>query len=205
MTGFAAVQGSFQGWTWSADIRAVNGRSLDLRLRLPDVEALEPELRKLLQSKLGRGNVTVQLKLSRPEDASTLHLNDTALIHALTVLRHISNAADAAGVSMAPVAPSDVAAMRGVLDITDAGAAETSVLKDPLIESLSSCIDAFLKDRAREGAALSAILSDQIDQIENLTNAAQSSLGDRETAQKAAIERALAKLLEAGEMPDETR
>ncbi|MEM7717839.1 MAG: YicC/YloC family endoribonuclease [Pseudomonadota bacterium] len=205
MTGFAAVQGSFEGWTWSADIRAVNGRSLDIRLRLPDVEGLEPQLRKLLQSRLGRGNVTVQLKLLRPDEATALHLNDTALLDALKVLEHINNAAEAAGVPLTPVSPSDVAAMRGVLDVTDSASVETGPLKAPLLDSLTTCLDAFIEDRSREGAALAEVLTDQITQIETLTEAAQASLGDREAAQRSTLERALGKLLEAGDMPDEAR
>lgn len=36
MTGFATREGSFEDWTWTWDIRAVNGRGLDVKLRLPD-------------------------------------------------------------------------------------------------------------------------------------------------------------------------
>ena len=53
MTGFAAVQGSFEGCSWTAYIRSVNGRSLDLRLRVPDLDGLEPELRKRLDVQRG--------------------------------------------------------------------------------------------------------------------------------------------------------
>ena len=205
MTGFAAVQGSFEGWSWTADIRSVNGRSLDLRLRVPDVDGLEPELRKRLQSRLGRGNVTVQLKLTRDEGAAALSLNEAALDHALSILTHVSAAAKVSGVDVAPVSSADIASMRGVLEIGDAATVDTGPLKAPLLDSLETCLDAFIEDRAREGAALSTVVMGQIDQIEALTNAAAATLGDREAAQRASMQRGLAKLLETGEMPDEAR
>lgn len=205
MTGFAAVQGSADGWSWTADIRSVNGRSLDIRLRLPDIEGLEPELRKRLQSRLGRGNVTVQVKLSRDESAASLTLNEAALEHSLKLLAHIGAAAKASGLEIAKISSADIATMRGVLENADTAAIETSHLKVPILSSLEECLTAFVADREREGAALSSILRDQIEQIEALTEAANATLGDREAAQRASMERALARLLDAGDMPDESR
>lgn len=205
MTGFASVQGSVDGWTWTADIRAVNGRSLDLRLRLPDVDGLEPELRKLLQARLGRGNVTVQLKLTRDEGAAGVALNDAALLKAIEVLGQVASAAKAAGLPITPVSATDIATMRGVLETADANALDTSALKAPFLASLTTCLEAFIADRAREGAALARVITDQIAEIERLTDAAEDALGDREVAQKAAMERALKRLLDTGDMPEEGR
>ncbi|MEL7151189.1 MAG: YicC/YloC family endoribonuclease [Pseudomonadota bacterium] len=205
MTGFAATQGSVEGWSWTADIRAVNGRSLDLRFRVPDVDGLEPEFRKRLQARLGRGNVTVQMKLSRDEATATFALNDSALAQAVETLQQVAEAAGAAGLATTPVSPADIATMRGVMEQVDTAAAEISALKAPILASLDTCLDAFLADRAREGAALAAVISEQISEIARLTKAAEDTLGDREAAQKAAMERALAKLLDGGDMPDEAR
>ena len=205
MTGFAAVQGSADGWSWTADIRSVNGRSLDIRLRLPDIEGLEPELRKRLQSRLGRGNVTVQIKLTRDESAAALTLNEAALEHSLKLLAHIGAAAKASSLEVAKISPADIATMRGVLENADAAAVETAHLKVPILSSFEECLNAFVADREREGAALSSVLRDQIEQIEALTEAANATLGDREAAQKASMQRALTRLLDAGDMPDESR
>ncbi len=205
MTGFAAVQGSFEDWSWSADIRAVNGRSLDLRLRLPEVNGLEPELRKRLQARLGRGNVTVQLKLSQEEATSGITLNETALAATLEVLKSVEEAARTAGLDLASLRATDIAAMRGVVEISDADDSDKTGLKRALLESLDDALDAFVADRAREGAALAAIISAQIDQIDGLMKAALDAVGDREAAQKLAIERALAKLLDATDLGDSAR
>ena len=205
MTGFAAVQGSHDNWIWSGDIRAVNGKSLDLRLRLPDIEGLEPEIKKRCQARIGRGNVTVQLKLARDEAAGDVRLNEAGLANALSLLAGIGHAANAAGVVLRDVSAAEVAGMRGVLETTEVSAEDTQTLKMALIDSVGDALDAFLADRAREGAALASVISGQIDQIEALTRAASETLGDREAAQRANMQRALSRLLETGDMPDETR
>lgn len=205
MTGFAAVQGSFEDWSWSGDIRAVNGKSLDLRLRLPEIAGLEPELRKHLQARLGRGNVTVQLKLTRDEGATDVALDPEGLAHALHLLYGISEAAKAAGVKVRDVSPAEIAVMRGVVEAPETASTHPPGLKEQVFETLKLAMDVFLADRAREGAALATILDDQLEQIAALTKAAGDTLGDREVAQKANMQRALSRLLDVGDMPDEGR
>ncbi len=205
MTGFASVQGHLENWVWSTDIRAVNGRTLDLRFRLPDIEGLEPDLRKRMQARLGRGNVTVQIKLQREEGTADTAINPAALSAALKVLADVTETARAAGFDLDPMTAADIAGMRSVVETTDATPKETKALRAEIIESLERGLDEFIADRAREGAALAAVLTGQIDQIAALTGAAEEAVGDREAAQKANIERALAKLLDATELPDESR
>ena len=206
MTGFAAVLGAHGGWTWTLDIRGVNGRSLDLRIRVPDVEGLEAALRKSLQARLGRGNVTLQIKLQRDAEAAASVLNEAVLSAALKHLTTIQTEAVNAGLPMAPIAASDIAAMRNVIDIADNSFGEnTAELLKALLESSEDCLDAFIADRAREGAALAVVIAEQIDRIESLKDAAVDALGDRETAQRAALQRGLERLLGATEVPDEDR
>lgn len=70
MTGFASAQGTSGDFSWSWEIRGVNAKGLDLRIRVPDwIEGLETELRKRIGARLRRGNVTVNLRLSRADSA----------------------------------------------------------------------------------------------------------------------------------------
>ncbi|MEO1918760.1 MAG: YicC/YloC family endoribonuclease [Paracoccaceae bacterium] len=88
MTGFATVSGQQDmiGWVW--EIRSVNGRGLDVRIRLADgTEALEPAIRAAIPKRLTRGNVSVNLKLSRMADDGTPSLNRENL--AASLLPHI--------------------------------------------------------------------------------------------------------------------
>ncbi|MBO27440.1 MAG: hypothetical protein CML61_01575, partial [Rhodobacteraceae bacterium] len=60
MTGFASGSGTHGAFGWSTEIRAVNGKGLDIRVRAPDwVEGLEAGLRKQVAAVANRGNVTV--------------------------------------------------------------------------------------------------------------------------------------------------
>src|SRR6056297_4017801 len=68
MTAFASGKGAFgpQSWTW--ELRSVNGKGLDLRLRLPDwIEGLEPALRARLSEALARGNLNLNLRVQSGE------------------------------------------------------------------------------------------------------------------------------------------
>ena len=94
MTGFASQRGAHGTWTWVWEMRAVNGRGLDIRLRLPDsVEGLEQPVRQTIQKHVARGNVSLSLKLSREFDAVSGTLDNAALTDTLAVLREIEVAA----------------------------------------------------------------------------------------------------------------
>jgi uncharacterized protein (TIGR00255 family) len=206
MTGFASVEGGYEGWTWTVEMRGVNGRTLDLRLRLPDLDGLEPKVRKALQTRLGRGNVSVLVKLQQSDTAATTVLNPQALDAALTHLQAIQFKAAQAGVDLAPTSASDVASMRNVIEITDRDTEDNSAeLTRIVYETVETCLNLFVADRAREGSALAAVMGEQVDRIETLTQNALGAVGDRETAQKVALTRSLERLLGVTDVPDEDR
>ena len=206
MTGFAATQGAAHGWSWTVDIRSVNGRGLDLRFRVPDwIEGLEPELRKALQARLHRGTVNVSVRVQRDESAAGLALNSEALDHALSFLAEIETAARARGISVRKISASDIASIRGVLDQSDTTTPDIAALRAALLDTAGGCVEAFLADRGREGAAISNVIGNQIDRIEALIADAQAAVGDREAATRQAMQRAVARLLEVAEVPDEAR
>jgi len=73
MTGFASASGALEGWSWSWELRAVNGKGLDLRLRVPDwVDGLEVALRKQISAQVARGNITFNLRISSAESDASL-------------------------------------------------------------------------------------------------------------------------------------
>ncbi|AZQ69669.1 YicC family protein [Silicimonas algicola] len=207
MTGFASVRGRERGWTWTADIRSVNGRGLELRIRVPDwVDGLEPEIRKLLQARLARGNVTVNLRLAREETVARTRLSPEGLTAALAMLADVRQAAERVGVELAPMSAADIAQMRGVVE-TSEGEAEDDIeaLKSVLVASVAQCLDAFEGDRAREGAATAEVLSIQVGRVEALAADARGMAGEREALLRSGLEKALSRLLEQTEVPDEAR
>ena len=206
MTGFASFQSGFETWRVAGDIRSVNGRGLDLRLRVPDwVDGLEPEIRKRLQARIGRGSVSLSLRIARDDVSPDTAINRDQLHAALKMLADIEAAANADGLALAPGRASDIVAMRGVVDQGDPGAGDTSALKNSVLADVDALLQEFDADRAREGSALADVLGNQIDQIETLATRADDAAGDRAEASRAAMERSLARLLEATEVPDEAR
>lgn len=206
MTSFASLEGAISGWNWTIEIRGVNGKTLDIRLRLPDIEGLEAALRQRLQSALGRGNVTASIKMQRDDTAPVSNLDPDALAATIEIIGKIEAAASLKGVTLAPCSASDIANFRGVIDYSeDAAAKDTAVLKSAVIESFEKALAAFVSERRREGTALAHVLQDQIARIETLIGDAETAIGAREEAQRSAMERALEKVLAASDGIDEGR
>lgn len=206
MTGFAPVSGSFEDWTFTGDIRSVNGRGLDVRCRVPDwVEGLEPALRKAVQGRVARGSVTVSLRVQRDETAPEMVLNEAQLEAALKLLSQIEANAASAGLDLVPTKASDIAAMRGVVEQRETGADDTKALLGAILGTFEDALSQFQEDRAREGDSLKSVLAGQLDDVERLRSAALAAAGDRTEMARATMERNLSRLLDATEVPDEAR
>lgn len=194
MTGFAAVKGELAPWTWSWDIRSVNAKGLDIRLRLPDwIDGLEPVVRKAISSQVARGNVSIALRINREADEAQVTLNVAALDETLNVIAQIAARAEQNGVVVRPTSPAEIAAMRGVLQSAQT-ADDTGPLLAALTAELPALLSAFNDMREHEGAALVAILTGQLDQIDTLVNEAEGLLNERSDAQAAALKTALARV-----------
>ena len=208
MTGFAARKGQGAGHSWAWDIRSVNGKGLDLRMRLPDwIDGLELALRGELSKALGRGNVALSLKVARDglgEAAEGLRLNPAALQAALAALREVEDQAMKIGVTLGQATASDVLALRGVLDAT-AVEVDTATLRGAILADLPALMADFNAMRAGEGAALNAVISAQIDRIATLVSEAKAAAVARQGEAATALREAIAKILAHTDAADEGR
>ncbi|MES2434598.1 MAG: YicC/YloC family endoribonuclease [Pseudomonadota bacterium] len=208
MTGFAARKGQGAGYSWSWDIRSVNGKGLDLRLRLPDwIDGLELALRAELGRALQRGNVSLSLKVAREggtEGAETLRLNPATLSAVLSALAQIEDAAMAAGVTLGQPSSADVLAARGVIDVGSVDA-DPAAIRSAILADLPGLLNDFQTMRTAEGAALNAVITAQLDKITDLTASADQEATARRDAAPATLRDALAKVLANAEGVDETR
>jgi uncharacterized protein (TIGR00255 family) len=195
MTGFAAARGQGAGASWTWDLRAVNGKGLDLRLRVPDwIDGLEAALRAELGKALARGNVSLTLRVTREvEGEAALRLNAAALRGALQALSDVEQAAMAAGVTLAQPSAADVLTLRGVME-GNAGDDDTGPLRAAIVADLPGLLAAFQAMRAAEGAALAALIGGQIDQIARLTHDAGQAATARRPQVQAALADAIARL-----------
>jgi len=206
MTGFAARRGAGAGFAWTWDIRSVNGKGLDLRLRVPDwVDGLELALRAELQKAMGRGNVSLSLKLAREAgEAPALRVNEEVLAGVLAALARAEQAAMSAGVTLAQATAADVLAMRGVLE-TGAAEEDTAPLRAAILADLPALLAGFHAMREAEGAALAAVIAGQLDRIGALVDEARALAEARKDKAGEALRGALARLLDNAEGVDEAR
>jgi uncharacterized protein (TIGR00255 family) len=195
MTGYAARTGAGLGHDWTWDIRSVNGKGLDLRLRVPDwIEGLEPAARTRIAAVTQRGNVTLSLKLARTEGSATLRVNRDVLAATLAAMRSVELAAEEAGVSLAAASAAEVLSLRGVVD---QGSDETDLpaLLALLLTDLDLLLHDFARMRMAEGAALAAVIAGQIAQIAALTEAAAGAAAARRPALDRQLNENLARVM----------
>jgi len=205
MTGFAAAQGSAQGYDWAWDIRSVNGKALDLRLRLPDIEGLEPLVRAAVGQFAARGNISANLRLSRVDAAEGLRLSATGLRAALAALREIESVAATEGMALAQTTAADVLTLRGVLEQGPAQMDDPAALRAALIASLEGALAEFAAMRAAEGAQIGAVIAAQLTRIAELTEAAAEAAEARRPDWEAGITAALARVIEGAGGADRDR
>jgi uncharacterized protein (TIGR00255 family) len=207
MTGFAARRGAGLGYGWTWDLRSVNGKGLDLRLRLPDwIEGLELAVRAELQKALTRGNVSLTLKVSQDggDDAAAFRLNPHQLSAALAALAEVEEAAMSAGLTLRQPTAADVLTLRGVLDQTQQEQ-DTAPLRAAILADLPELLADFAAMRAGEGAALAAVLTAQLDRITALTAEAQREVATRAETQAETLRDAMTRVLSTTDAVDEGR
>ncbi|GLO74432.1 hypothetical protein MACH18_15120 [Phaeobacter italicus] len=206
MTGFAAAQGTTGAHSWSCELRSVNAKGLDLRLRIPEwLEGFEPFVRGELGKALARGNVSMTLRINRNEDAGAeLTINEAMLATVLSSMAKIEAAAKVAGVDLAPSTSAEILSQRGVLE-----QGNTADDPAPIVAALKGAFAAILSDfvnmRASEGAALKAVLLDQLDEIDTLQSRAADLAEARKPQMAETLRNNLARVLDNADKVDEAR
>lgn len=204
MTGFARAEGAADRLTWAWEARSVNGRGLDIRLRLPPgMDALESPLRELVTKRLARGNVSVSLTVDRQNANGAVRLNEQ-------VLADILKAADRAAELSGGTRPDTAALLtiKGVLEIADTAqedADQRAARERMLLSSFEAALDKLVEARRAEGARLSAILSEQVAQIERLVADVRVSPSRTPQVIRERLKELVRRLLETGEAFDAER
>ena len=201
MTGFARTEGAANGLTWTWEVRSVNGRGLDLRLRLPPGwDSLEPGLRDAAGKVLKRGNVTANLTVKR-ENEPRLVADPAALEQALTLALDLH-----ARIPGSPVPRAEaLLGLPGVLrpaqtDEADGRAGTQAQIQAGFAQALAALVAA----RQAEGARLAATLAGLLREIAGLHEQAAAEAADQPAAQRARVMENLQALLrEAPSLPEE--
>ncbi|MBW8270888.1 YicC family protein [Caldovatus sp. SYSU G05006] len=209
MTGFARAEGALpDGTSFLWEVRSVNGRGLELRLRLPaGLDALEPALRELAAGRLRRGNVSATLTLRREERAAgapRLIPDPAALEQALALALDLARRIPGAP----PPRAEALLALPGVLR-AEAPAEEDEAAREArhaaLLDGFARALDGLVAARRAEGARLAAILGALLDEIAALREAAAALAAGQPEAQQARLRAQLAALLEGERRVPEDR
>ncbi len=205
MTGFASGNGDAEGYRWTAEIRGVNNKGLDLRLRVPDwVDGLEVTLRKMISDAVKRGSITLSLRLSRDDETAPVGLNGVQLRAVIDALKAIEGEAAVKGYSLSQTTAADIASVRGVLE-SKSNDNDTAPVRQALLPQIEELIDAFDDMRQKEGTRLGALLRTQLDQLSALIVEADELAEARKGQMAESLRTNLKRVLEAADRIDEDR
>lgn len=196
MTGFSRASGAHGVSTWAWEVRSVNGRGLDLRLRLPPgTEALEPKVREAAGKRLSRGSVSITLSVARQAADLVIKLNERALAQVVEAAERMR-----AVLGSEPVRVDTLINVRGVLEFVEPEDSEDEASRRhaAMIASLEAAIDGLSSARAEEGDRLEVVLTEQTDAIERLTAAIAGSPARRPEAIQQRLKDQIARILDTG-------
>lgn len=171
MTGFARALGEADVIRLRVEMRSVNGRGLDLRLRMaPGLDAFEIPLRQLVSKALSRGSVSINVSLDRTGGTGAVRINQQVLTTILAALDDLSHR-----VVAAPARLDGILALPGVLEVDDgAGTVDEERLGELVLACGAEALESLIAARRQEGAAIASVLIAQIDMIEALVARAEA-------------------------------
>ena len=161
MTAWASAERATAWGTLSCELRSVNHRFLEVALRLPeDVRAAEPALRERISARLNRGKVDAVLRLRSADGAASLSLNQPLVDQLAELAQGLHGKFPHMRVGL-----TDLLQYPGVVQ---GGAVDAAGLQAEAMAVLEQALDGFVAAREREGAALSAAISERVDGVEQI-------------------------------------
>jgi uncharacterized protein (TIGR00255 family) len=204
MTGFARADGSADGLNWIWEARSVNGRGLDVRLRLPPgYEALEIPARDAVAKRFARGNVSLSLSIEKQQTNGAIRLNEQVLADVIKAADRVSALSGAAKPDAA-----QLLMIKGVLETSDQtleDADARSAREKTITQSLEAALDKLGEARRAEGARLGDIIREQIAQIDQLAASVRASPSRAPEAIMGRLKDAIGRLVDATAALDDDR
>ena len=203
MTGFARGHGVSGGYAWAWEIKSVNAKGLDLRLRLPlGWDAVEPPVRSKIGELLARGTIYANLNIERQGKSPFVRVNDNVLDAVLDAVKSVASRVDAERPRL-----DGILAIKGVIEVVDAEEAEDerSAAEAAVVAGFAGVVASLVENRRHEGFALGRILAGRLGEIATLIGRAEAAAARRPDAVKKRIADQVAALLEASDRFDADR
>jgi uncharacterized protein (TIGR00255 family) len=203
MTGFARSHGTSGPYAFEWELKSVNAKGFDLRMRLPPGwDELEASTRKRTAELLSRGTVYANLTVKRANALQLVRLNEDVLASVVRIAGELAGRIDA-------VAPSidGLLAIKGVIEVVepDSNEAEDAAAKAAAAAAFEQALNNLIAMRKREGVTLGQILSLRMDEIEVLMKKAEAAPGRKPEAIRARLAEQIAALLDASDRFDPDR
>jgi uncharacterized protein (TIGR00255 family) len=203
MTGFARSHGTSGPYAFEWELKSVNAKGFDLRMRLPPGwDEIEAPARKRAAEVLSRGTVYANLNVKRAGALSTVRVNEEVLAGIVNIASVLAGRIDA-------VAPSidGLLAIKGVIEVVEpeSDAEEDKAARLAVAMAFDEALTALVEMRKREGVALGQILSQRMNEIESLAKKAEAAPGRKPEAIKARLAEQIAALLESSDRFDSDR
>lgn len=196
MTGFARAHGAHGQWRWHWEIRSVNARGLDLRVRMPEgFESLEQPVRALAAERFTRGSMTATLTVDEGLGRGIVRVNEDALTQVLAVIGALEGR-----VRADPPRMDGILSLRGVLEVQqqELSEAELAARDAAVLSSLAHALDGLLQARREEGERLGTFLTAQVATLSDLRDQAATAILAQPEQLKARLKASLA-MVEAGQ------
>ena len=203
MTGFARADGGGDIVRWTWELRSVNGKGLDIRLRLPaGFDRLEPAARERCAARLTRGNIQVSLATTAGTEGQRLTINEEVLATVLDAMERIGQR-----LAVQPPTLDGILGLRGVVEVEDRVSDEATreALDAELLAGLELALDGLVSMREREGAAIGTVLAARLDEMGVLTDSAEASPARAPETIRARLAEQIATLLDAAPALDPDR
>jgi uncharacterized protein (TIGR00255 family) len=203
MTGFARSHGASGPYTFEWELKSVNAKGFDLRLRLPPGwDDIEAPAKKRAGELLVRGTVYANLNIKRANAVAQVRINEDVLAAVVKVAGSVAARIDA-------VAPSvdGLLAIKGVIEVVEpeSDEEEDKAAKAAAMAAFEQALANLVEMRRREGAALGQVLSVRMDEIEKLAKRAEAAPGRKPEAIRAKLAEQIATLLETSDRFDPDR
>jgi uncharacterized protein (TIGR00255 family) len=193
MTGFARSHGVAGSYAWAWELKSVNAKGLDLKLRLPTGwDAIEVPVRKHAADALARGSVFANLTVAREGVAPVVRVNEPVLAAVLAALKGLTGKIEAA-----PPSLDGILSLKGVIEVADAEENEDERLaaETAIVAGFATTLGGLGQMRRTEGAALGRVLASRLSEIAALAAQAEAAPGRKPEAIKARLAEQVATLL----------
>jgi uncharacterized protein (TIGR00255 family) len=203
MTGFARSHGTSGPYAFEWELKSVNAKGLDVRLRLPPGwDEIEQLARKRTTDLLSRGTVYANLSVRRANAQSTVKVNEEVLAAVVRIATDLTSRLDAAAPRI-----DGLLAIKGVIEVAepDRDEAEDAAARAAIEQSFADALASLVEMRKREGETLATVLSLRLDEIESLAKKAEEAPGRKPEAIRARLAEQIATLLEASDRFDSDR